>query len=144
MQAAAGVYMSNKQGGALCALHIPCSSSVGTRRGLMDQSAGQQIPLNISASVTSSSDGSASAAHVLLSLSSDVPKPCASRVRAPPFGCTRRSFRLGFVVRQTPTNLSKLLPSRSCLLTGHRVYPMWIVRDREGCNRDAFMGERLT
>ena len=41
-------------------------------------------------------------------------------------------FCLGFVVRRTPTNLSKLLPPRSCLPQDIRVYPMWMARGREG------------
>src|SRR2546423_13200288 len=42
------------------------------------------------------------------------------------------TFRVGLVVRRTATNLSEFLPSRQCLLTGHRVCPMWVGRDGEG------------
>src|SRR3954447_15658310 len=46
--------------------------------------------------------------------------------------------RQGFVVRRTPTNLSKFLPYRQCFLTGHGIGLVGAGSDRPVCNGNIF------
>jgi hypothetical protein len=128
-----------------CKLQQACTyqtSKIGARtiqflcryqKGLDGPVCGSTDPTKYLCKPASPSGGSASAAHVLLSLSSDVPKPCTFKST----GAAVRMYATIFFVlglwfggRQPIfRNFSRLAHVSSRDI---RVYPMWMARGREG------------